>query len=88
MMIIPLNIQSFACCKKQQIQVGSRLPFCLDVSQSTFERLDLLLRNVCENLDASQGAYRPLHQDQECMVVGALNLLKLQVLLDLLAVWL
>ena len=54
----------------------------MDVSQSTFERLDLLLRSVCENLDAGQGAYRPLHQDQECMVVAALNLLKLQVCMD------
>ena len=61
------------------MRVGSRLPFCLDVSRSVFERLDLLLRNICEDLDSSQGAYPPLHQDQECMVVAALNLLKLQV---------
>lgn len=73
------KFQSFACCKRRQIQIGSRLPFCLDVCRSTFERIDLLLRSVCENLDASQGAYPPLHQDQECMVVATLNLLKLQV---------
>ena len=56
-----------------------QLPFCLDVSTGTFEKLDLLLRGVCEGLDGSQGAFPPPHQDQECMAVSALNLLRLQV---------
>ena len=61
------------------ISFGKNLPFCLDVKRSTFEKLDLLLRCVCEGLDGSQGAYPPPHQEQECMAVSTLNLLKLQV---------
>lgn len=56
-----------------------QLPFCLDVSAGTFEKLDLLLWGVCERLDGSQGAFPPPHQDQECMAVSVLNLLRLQV---------
>ncbi len=60
--------------------MGRRLPFCLDVTPMTFEKLDLLLRNVCEGLYGSQGGMYPLpHQEQECIAIATLNLLKLQV---------
>ncbi len=46
----------------------------------TFEKLDLLLRSVCEGLYGSQGGvYPPPHQEQECIAIATLNLLKLQV---------
>ncbi len=63
------------------ISLGRSLPFCLDVTPATFEKLDLLLRTLCEGLDRSEGSvvYPPPHQDQECMALATLNLLKLQV---------
>ncbi len=71
--------ESFACCRKQVIPLGTRLPFCVDISLATFKKLNQLLQVVCEGLDGSRGAYPPPHQDQECMAVSTLNLLRLQV---------
>ena len=63
--------------------LGRRLPFCLEVTSMTFEKLDLLLRSVCEGLYSSQGGvYPPPHQEQECIAIATLNLLKLQVSLN------
>ena len=76
---IYFSSQSFAFCKHQVLPIGSHLPFCLDLSRNTFEKLDLLLRVVCEGLDGALGSYPPPHQDQECMATAALNLLCLQV---------
>lgn len=77
---IPLpDIQCFALCKPQQVTLGRRLPFCLDVTSATFEKLDLLLRSVCEGLDESLEVYPPPQQEQECIAIATLNLLKLQV---------
>lgn len=60
--------------------MGRRLPFCLDVTTMTFEKLDLLLRSVCEGLESSQGVVYPSpHEEQECIAIATLNLLKLQV---------
>ncbi len=60
--------------------LGTKLPFCLDVSLATFEKIDLLLREVCEFLGERGGAYpTPLNQDHECMAVAILNLLRLQL---------
>ena len=43
----------------------------------TFEQLDLLLRQVSEDMDGSSDWPPP--QEKECMVVATLNLLRLQV---------
>lgn len=52
----------------------------MDVSLKTFEKIDLLLRGVCEGLDGGQAADPPsLNQGHECMAVATLNLLKLQL---------
>ena len=45
----------------------------------TFEKLDLLLRSVCDGLESSEGVYPSRHKEQESIAVAALNLLKLQV---------
>ncbi len=71
--------QCFALCEPQKVTLGRRLPFCLDVTTATFEKLDLMLRSVCDGLDSSQGVYPPPHQEQECIAIATLNLLKLQV---------
>lgn len=44
----------------------------------TFEQLDLLLRQVSEEMDGSSDWPPP--QEKECMVVATLNLLRLQVI--------
>lgn len=72
-------LQCFALCKHQKVLLGQRLPFCLEVTSMTFEKLDLLLRSVCDGLESSQGVYPSPHKEQECIAVAALNLLKLQV---------
>ena len=74
-----LVLQSFAICMRKLDSLGKQLPFVLDVCRLTFEKLDQLLHTVCEGLDGSLGAYPPPHQEQECMAIAALNLLKLQV---------
>lgn len=57
---------------------------------TTFEKLDLILRSMCDSLNGEQGSHyselvsvggqTPLsRKDEECIAVSALNLLKLQV---------
>lgn len=60
--------------------LGTKLPFCLDVSLTTFEKIDLLLREVSEYLSDQGGAYStPLSQGHQCMAVATLNLLRFQL---------
>ena len=56
--------------------LGTQLPFCLDVCQETFEQLDLLLKIVCYHLKGT--SYPPPRQEDECMAIATLNLLRLQ----------
>lgn len=57
------------------------MPFVLNVSGLTFEKLHLLLKIVCDGLDGDKELYPSSpNQEQECMAVATLNLLKLQVL--------
>ncbi len=61
-------------------QLSFHLPFVLDVCENTFVKLDKLLRIVCEGLDDSRSSTHPsINQEQECMAVATLKLLKLQV---------
>ncbi|MGH0166749.1 UNVERIFIED_CONTAM: hypothetical protein FKN15_006610 [Acipenser sinensis] len=69
--------QSFAWSSSSEWSVGLRVPFVVDVCPMTFEQLDLLLRQVSEGLDGSSDWPPP--QEKECMVVAALNLLRLQL---------
>ncbi len=62
------------------MSLGTKLPFCLDVSLITFEKIDLLLREVSEYLRDSGGAFLTPHsQSHQCMAVATLNLLRLQL---------
>lgn len=74
--IMVVFVQSFALCKGRGLVLGTQLPFCLDVCQETFEQLDLLLKIVCHNLKGT--SYPPPRQEDECMAIATLNLLRLQ----------
>lgn len=50
----------------------------MDVTKTTFEHLDALIRRVIEDLDGSRD-WPPPAQEKECVAVAALNLLRLQV---------
>jgi E3 ubiquitin-protein ligase HERC2 len=50
----------------------------VDVTKTTFEHLDALIRRVIEDLDGSRD-WPPPAQEKECVAVAALNLLRLQV---------
>ncbi|KAA0712569.1 E3 ubiquitin-protein ligase HERC2 [Triplophysa tibetana] len=69
--------QSFSWSSCSEWSVGLRVPFVVDVCTMTFEQLDLLLRQVSEGMDGSSDWPPP--QEKECMVVAALNLLRLQL---------
>ncbi|XP_051986313.1 E3 ubiquitin-protein ligase HERC2-like [Xyrauchen texanus] len=69
--------QSFSWSSCSEWSVGLRVPFVVDVCTMTFEQLDQLLRQVCEGMDGSSDW--PPQQEKECMVVAALNLLRLQL---------
>ncbi|XP_076870833.1 LOW QUALITY PROTEIN: E3 ubiquitin-protein ligase HERC2 [Brachyhypopomus gauderio] len=69
--------QSFAWSSCSEWSVGLRVPFVVDVCPVTFEQLDLLLRQVSEDMDGSSDWPPP--QEKECMVVATLNLLRLQL---------
>ena len=81
-------VQTFVFCKHHTIPLGKRLPFCLDVCPGTFEKLDLILQTMCDSLNGEldghahddQGVQPPQsREEEECIAVSALNLLKLQV---------
>ena len=63
---------------KSPTPTGKELPFILNVSTVTFEKLDQLLKIVCDKLDGKGPNTHPPSQEQECMAIAALNLLKLQ----------
>ncbi|XP_061744248.1 E3 ubiquitin-protein ligase HERC2 isoform X2 [Nerophis ophidion] len=69
--------QSFVWSSCSEWSVGQRVPFVVDVCPMTFEQLDLLLRQVSEGMDGSSDWPPP--QEEECMVVATLNLLRLQL---------
>ena len=58
--------------------VDLRVPYVVDVTKTTFEHLDALLRRVIEDLDGTRD-WPPPAQEKECIAVAALNLLRLQV---------
>lgn len=48
----------------------------MDVCESTFEQLEMLLSRVCEGMEGRSDWPPP--QGKECMAVAGLNLLRLQ----------
>lgn len=71
-------LQSFAWSIGKGSSVGLRAPYVVDVTKTTFEHLDALLRRVSEDLDGTRD-WPPPAQEKECIAVAALNLLRLQV---------
>ena len=70
-----LFFQSFAWSTKMSWSVSTRMPYVVEVCEDTFVRLNDLLARVGEGLADD----RIPSQEQECMVVAGLNLLRLQV---------
>ncbi|XP_063677273.1 E3 ubiquitin-protein ligase HERC2-like isoform X2 [Bolinopsis microptera] len=61
----------------QHASIGTRIPFCLNVSIGTIEKLAGLLAVVCDGI-ASEGWLNPT-KDEICLIVSCLNLLTLQL---------
>ena len=69
--------QAFAWrCGSGALKLDRRIPLVLDVSAATFRMLDHLMDEVWDGLDGRKE--RPPKQEQECIAVACLNLLKLQ----------
>lgn len=65
------------------IAIDTRVPYVVDLSESTFKFLEQLLAmvcsNSCSNNTTAEGMIRhPPTQEFECIAVGCLNLLRLQ----------
>ncbi len=58
--------------------IPKKIPFVLDVCEETFRCIDQLLEEVCDGLDGRR-EWPPPKQEQECIAVSCLNLLKLQL---------
>ncbi|XP_042217246.1 E3 ubiquitin-protein ligase HERC2-like isoform X2 [Homarus americanus] len=67
--------QTFAWSTKMSWSVSIRIPYVVEVCEETFVRLNDLLARVGEGLADD----RIPSQEQECMVVAGLNLLRLQL---------
>ncbi|XP_071532835.1 E3 ubiquitin-protein ligase HERC2 isoform X2 [Panulirus ornatus] len=67
--------QTFAWSTKMSWSVSTRIPYVVEVCEETFVRLNDLLARVGEGLADD----RIPSQEQECMVVAGLNLLRLQL---------
>ncbi|KAG0712553.1 E3 ubiquitin-protein ligase HERC2 [Chionoecetes opilio] len=66
--------QTFAWSTKMSWSVSTRLPYVVEVCEETFVKMNDLLERVGEGLAED----RIPSQEQECMVVAGLNLLRLQ----------
>jgi E3 ubiquitin-protein ligase HERC2 len=69
--------QSFVWSTNNRWNVEPHVPFVVDVSQSTLMQISALLDHVWEGIDGE--SERPPSKEKECIVVAALNLLKLQL---------
>lgn len=65
---------SILFCNSASMIVEPRLPYVVDLSESTFKSLDQLLSTV----NINETARHPPTQESECIVVACLNLLRLQ----------
>ena len=62
----------------QCLQLEEKIPFVLDTCEETFRGLDQLLNEVWDGLDGRR-EWPPPKQEQECIAVACLNILKLQL---------
>lgn len=69
------SLQTFAWSTKMSWSVSTRIPYVVEVCEETFVKMNDLLERVGEGLAED----RIPSQEQECMVVAGLNLLRLQV---------
>ncbi|KAK8398901.1 hypothetical protein O3P69_004178 [Scylla paramamosain] len=67
--------QTFAWSTKMSWSVSTRIPYVVEVCEETFVKMNDLLERVGEGLAED----RIPSQEQECMVVAGLNLLRLQL---------
>ena len=58
--------------------ISDKIPFVLDTCEETFRNLDQLLNEVWDGLDGRR-EWPPPKQEQECIAVACLNILKLQL---------
>ncbi|EDV24531.1 uncharacterized protein TRIADDRAFT_56425 [Trichoplax adhaerens] len=70
--------QNFLWTSGGKLEIETHLPYCLEVSSGTFEKLNQLIALVHDGLDGSCD-WPPPSQQQECIAVAALNLLRLQL---------
>lgn len=61
------------------LRVAPRIPYVVDLTESTFKFIDQLLANVCGSATNSSEPRHPPSQESECIAVAALNLLRLQL---------
>lgn len=88
----PIRISGIACgstysilyCNASVIAIETRVPYVVDLSESTFKFLEQLLTMVCSSSNnsgasnPSECVRHPPSQEFECIAVGCLNLLRLQ----------
>lgn len=86
----PIRISGMTCgstysvifCNSSVIGIETRVPYVVDLSESTFKFFEQLLSMVCSNTgnNPSENSRYPLcvSQEFECIAVGCLNLLRLQ----------
>lgn len=62
------------------IAIETRVPYVVDLTDSTFKQIEQLLSMVCSNScgNTTESIRHPPSQEFECIAVGCLNLLRLQ----------
>lgn len=83
-----IRISGIACgstysilyCNSTVIAIETRVPYVVDLNESTFKFLEQLLGMVCSNScsNTNESMRHPPSQEFECIAVGCLNLLRLQ----------
>uniref|UniRef100_A0A182SBK4 RCC1-like domain-containing protein n=1 Tax=Anopheles maculatus TaxID=74869 RepID=A0A182SBK4_9DIPT len=69
--------QSFFWCHSSSHGIPAKIPFVVDLSEHTFRLLDQLLCMV--SVTSTDTSRHPPSQEAECIAVGTLNLLRLQL---------
>lgn len=72
---------SILFCNTSVIGIETRVPYVVDLSESTFKILEQIMNMVCSsgNSNAAESVRQvPMIQEHECIAFGCLNLLRLQ----------
>lgn len=70
------KLKSYAWGIPNNFKIGVRVPFLTDICKSSMHKINKLLSTVCDGITISD---RPPNQENECLIVGAFNILQLQV---------